>query len=65
MTKAVSIGLRNVTAAAMMAKQGAKAGGGHGLASMAAFERKKQIGGVAERSFEAEVTLDCLYGFLG
>jgi hypothetical protein len=65
MAKAVSIGLRNVTAAAMMAKQGAEASGGHGLASLAAFERKKQIGAVAERSFQAEVTLECLYGFVG
>jgi hypothetical protein len=51
MSKSVSIRVRSVTAAAVMAKQRTQAGGSHGLASMGAFERKKEIRGVAKRSF--------------
>ena len=55
--EAMRVGMGNPCADAMVAKQRAKAGGGHGSASMGSFEGNKQVGGAGERSFQLDIEL--------
>src|SRR6516164_7372303 len=58
MTKPVGVGLRDPAAESVMAKQGAQSGGGHGVSTMAAFERNKQSRRVGQRSFQMQVVFE-------
>src|SRR5215472_12483338 len=48
-----------------MAKQGAQSGGGHGVSTMAAFERNKQSVRVGQRSFQMQVVFEDLESVAG
>jgi hypothetical protein len=51
----MGVGLRNVTAQAMMAEQGTQSGWRHGPPPLAAFQRNEQGRGIGERSFQSHI----------